>query len=158
MKFEKSEALKSKYKALYCLRLKQRCVFIATEVGPYAADVMGITEEKTIEVEVKTSLQDFKADFNKRKHYLYDNDRDINWEMRWIPNVFYFAVPSNIVEDCKKILSKKNRDKYGIIDADEWRVIKRAKKLHNREPSSKIKHGLALRMGSELLRFHEAWL
>ena len=153
MKFEKSPALKAKYQALYWLRLKQRCPFIATEVGPFAADVMGINEVKMIEVEVKVSLNDFKADFNKRKHYLYGNDSS-----RWIPNIFYFAVPTDIVGSCKKILEAKSFSKYGIIDSGDWRVIKRAKKLHDREPSSKVKFTIALRMGSELLRFHEAWL
>lgn len=152
MKFEKSEGMKIKYKALYWLRLDQRCAFIATEVGEYSADVLGINEKKMIEIEVKVTLSDFKNDFHKGKHYSYANSVGM-----WIPNVFYFAVPSKLVEPCKKILQEKN-SKYGLIDADEWRVIKRAKKLHDKEPSSKAKYRLALRMGSELLRFHEAWL
>lgn len=152
MKFEKSEAMKIKYRALCWLRLDQRCAFIATEVGCHGADILGVNEKKMIEVEAKVTLIDFKNDFRKGKHYAYANSVGM-----WVPNIFYFAVPSELVEPCKKILQEKD-SKYGLIDADEWRVIKRAKKIHDKEPSSKAKFRIALRMGSELLRFHEAWL
>ncbi len=158
MKFEKSDALKIKYRALAWLRLKQRCPFIATEVGAYNADVLGINETKIIECEVKQTLDDLKNDFKKLKHYWYKKDGEGEWERRWIPNRFYFALTPELVEPCKELLVKYDCEHYGIINLEGWSVVKRASKIHDREPSSKVKFICALRMGSELIRFHEAWL
>lgn len=164
MKLVKTEALKLKYQALFYLRIKQRCTFIATEAGYNSADVLGINEKKMIEIEVKTSMVDFKNDFKKPKHYNYNKDEG-GWRKQWIPNQFYFAVPPEMVEDVKKYLDEHTEYcRYGVLalvvpDTDgEFRVARAAKKLHDRPPSSHSKFTLALRMGSELLRFHEAWL
>ena len=168
MKLVKSEALKLKYQALFYLRIKQRCCFIATEVGNNSADVLGISEKKMIEIEVKTNMPDFKNDFKKPKHGNYDREKEGayigSWQKQWVPNQFYFAVPTSMVEEVKKYLEDKGYTQYGVLalaepDTDgEFRVVKQAKKLHDRAPSSHAKYVVALRMGSELLRFHQAWL
>lgn len=162
MKFEKSAARKMKHRALLWLRLEQRCAFIATEAGNYSADVLGVNEKKIIEVEVKVSLEDIKADFKKWKHTRYHNSKgssiDLTSGDSWVPTHFYFAVPPELVEPCKAEIEKRGFAPYGVIDSESWKVIKRADWLHKREPSSKVKFVLALRMGSELLRFHEAML
>lgn len=159
MKFEKREDRVLKYKALHWLRIKQRCAFIATEVGGWSADCLGINEKKMIEVEVKINKKDLFVDIQKPKHRHYmDNFYGTQWERQWIPNHFYYAVPDRLVEDCKAYLEEHKLKMYGILSAEEWRVVKRADWLHRRDPESRAKFKLALRMGSELLRFHEAWV
>ena len=157
MILEKEQSRKYKYSALVWLRVRQRCVFVATEAGYFASDCLGINEKKMIEVEIKTTMQDIKNDFKKHKHDVY-RQKFKNGYTQWMPTHFYFAVPRDLVEQTKELLKKKGAEKYGVIDADTFSVIKRANWIHKNEPSSKVKHNLALRMGSELLRFHEALL
>ena len=159
MKFEKRKDRIIKSQALHWLRLKQRCAFIATEVGDFQADVLGINEAKMIEIEVKISKSDLLNDIKKYKHQNYNGTQyGSQWQKRWIPTHFYYAVPSELIQDCKEYLEKHKLDKYGIINTAVFSVEKRAQWLHKNEPDSKAKFILALRMGSELLRFHEAWL
>lgn len=148
--------MKAKASALRWLRLEKRCAFIATEVGTFSADALGINEKRMIEVEIKISIQDFKADFRKQKHMAYGKDYDISWGNTWIPNQFYFAVKPEMVEEAKGLLTQYGREKYGLLLIDTFMVAKRAQTLHDREPSTKAKFGCALRMGSELIRYHEA--
>jgi hypothetical protein len=155
-----------KFDALRWLRIDQRCMFIATEVGSYSADVIGINEKKMVEIEIKISMQDFKNDFKKSKHLQYttyepDGGMNYAWYKAWVPTHFYFAVPKIMVDDVKAYLetAKAPRAKdYGIIQAEDWSVIKRAKWIHKNPPNSRAKATCALRMGSELIRFHEAWV
>lgn len=152
-----------KYKALLWLRVDQRCAFVATEVGSHSADVLGISEKKMIEIEVKTSIQDLRADakkYTKHGNYLkigiYAN---YSYQVQWVPTHFYYAVPASLIEQAREYLDgKEGFDKYGIINAEEFKVVKRAQWLHKNEPSSHVKFVCALRMGSELIRFHEAWI
>lgn len=163
MKIEKSAAMRAKFEALRWLRLDQRCMFIATEVGNYSADVLGCNEKKLIEMEVKVSFEDFKNDFRKPKHQQYSGAYfdDHAWYAQWVPTHFYFVVPAELVDRVKEYLetAKAPRAKdYGVICLEDWKVVKRAKWLHKREPNNRVKCTMALRMGSELIRFHEAWL
>lgn len=158
----KSESQKLKYEALLWLRIKQRCPFIATEVGAHSADVLGINEKKMVEIEVKISMEDLEREFKNKvyKHSQYTGDRWDNgtWQAQWIPNYFYFAMPTGMIEKSRAILSEETKGKYGIITLDGFRVVKRAKALHERTPNNHVKLSTALRMGSELIRFHEAWV
>ncbi len=144
-----------KYEALKWLRLQQRCLYLSTEVGGNSADCLGINEKKMIEVEVKKTLGDLRADFKKHKHYEYRNSLDAT--RRWTPNIFYFLVPSELVEPCRELLVQHKCDKYGIISFPNMVVMKRASRLHDRLPDNQSKLTTALRMGSELLRLWEAW-
>lgn len=160
MKIEKSESLYLKYMALKWLRIEQRCMFIATEVGAYSADVLGINETKMVEVEVKVTMEDFKNDFKKYKHDMYSGYFSES-EHQWVPTHFYFAVPDRMVsmaQDFLETRSEKAKDCYGLISMKDWKVVKRAKWLHKNKPNNRVKCTTALRMGSELIRFHEAWL
>lgn len=158
MKIEQSETRKIKYKAMFWLRIDQRCMFIATEVGKYSADVLGINEKKMIEIEVKTSIEDFKNDFKKLKHFTYGDETSRD---QWIPTHFYFAMPEILIPEARAFLEvseKRGVKKYGLISSDSWSVVKRAQWLHKNSPTNTVKTVCALRMGSELIRFHEAWL
>lgn len=163
MKIEKSDSLKMKHQALCWLRLSQRCMFIATEVGGWNADVLGINEEKMVEIEIKCSFEDFKNDFRKPKHRYYGGHWTTEWENQWVPTHFYFAVTPDLIEKAKAYLKEREESfpkvkAYGIISMDGWKVEKRAQRLHDGKPNNRVKCTTALRMGSELIRFHEAWL
>lgn len=162
MKIEKSDARRMKFYALRWLRLEQRCMFIATEAGSFNSDALGINEEKMIEIEVKVTMQDFKNDFNKWKHNRYSGYFSESVD-QWVPNYFYFAMPDELIEDAKLFLKARAEKEnkvgcYGVIQMSDWKIVKRAKKLHERKPTNTVKSSIALRMGSELIRFHEAWL
>ncbi len=163
----KSKALRFKYQALVWLRIVQRCAFVATEAGGYNSDVIGATvnSKKLIEIEVKVSLVDLKNDFNKYKHHAYfKHGEDQTTGDAWSPTHFYFMVPTELVEPAKALLLQKTATKpqffkhYGIIDGDKNEVVKRAEWIHKRPVIPRVHHTIALRMGSELLRLHEAWL
>lgn len=165
MKFQKRKDREAKYKILFWLRMKMRCAFIATECGSHSADCLGINEKRMIECEVKISMEDFKADSRKHKHDIYNHSNDyFTWQSQWIPNQFYYAVPTAMVEEVKahlKSFEKSERKvfaKYGVIDFEKMQVEKRAGWLHQRDPNVHVKFVVALRMGSELIKFHEAWL
>jgi hypothetical protein len=163
MNIQQSVSRSMKYEALKWLRLQQRCMFIATEVGAYNSDVLGINEKKMIEVEIKISIQDFKNDFKKYKHNLYSGTYGDS-SNQWIPTHFYFAVTEELVEPVKEFLEEVSvmrfprANQYGVISLKDWTVVKRAGWLHKNPPSNRVKCTTALRMGSELIRFHEAWL
>lgn len=158
MEFEKREDKKLKFEGLKWLRLKQRCAFIATEVGAHSADILGINEKRMVELEVKITLSDLKNDFKKHKHYVYRKEDYSSWQLQWVPTHFYYLVPKELVAQAKQFLDTYKCEKYGIIQAEDMTVIKRAAWLHKREINSHVKFVVALRMGSELLRFHEAWI
>jgi hypothetical protein len=150
-----SDTRKLKYAALFWLRIDQRCPFIATEVGEFLADCIGINAKKMIEIEVKVSLADLKKDATKPKHYFYRKGYDGNW----IPNYFYYAVPPDLVEAAKAEVEAKHDNLYGVMAVDQsCSVVKRSARLREAVPSDKAKMTCALRMGSELIRFHEAWV
>ena len=163
MKFEKELSRVYKHRALVWLRTVKRCGFICTEFGQFNADCFGVSEARSIEVEIKTSWADFRNDFKKAyKHATYKKDWSLGHNYH-VPMYFYFAVPSDIVDKCGKHLiarakSDGGKNHYGLIDADSWAVKMRARKLHDNTPPTKLKFQMALRMGSELLRFHEALL
>lgn len=162
----KTKALDFKYKALFWLRITQRCAFMATEAGGYYSDAIGCTVNgsKLIEIEIKVTLQDLKNDFNKYKHSAYFKHNEASYQVAWTPTHFYFMVPTELVEPAKKLLLEKTATRpeffkhYGIIDGDKMVVEKRSNWLHKRPITDRVQHSIALRMGSELLKLHEAWL
>lgn len=162
MKIQKSEAKRIKYEALWWLRFEQRCAFIATEVGMHSADVLGVNEKKLVEVEVKTNLADLKKDFSKPKHYSYTRSLGFSHQQQWVPTHFYYALPPDLISSAAKLLVTHGCQRYGIINTEgperKLQVIKKADWLHKEPPNSHVKFVIGLRMGSELIRFHEAWI
>lgn len=157
----RTKDLELKYEALKWLRLKQRCAFIATEVGAHSADCLGINEKKMIEVEVKINEEDIHREFRDKmhKHNMYNgNNYGIEWSAQWIPNSFYIATLPELVTPTRKFFDERGWAKYGIITLNDFKVVRQAKRLHDREPNNHVKFLCALRMGSALIRFHEAWV
>jgi hypothetical protein len=100
------------------------------------------------------------------RQYKQKNGRDhrdvlaLKYERKFIPNFFYFAVPQKIHSFVVDFL-KANYPEYGVILIDDhgiWterpRIVKKAKKLHNRQVSDLVKQNIALRMGSELANLY----
>jgi hypothetical protein len=169
-------------------RFGNQASYIASECGLYNADMLLIKKDLLIEVEVKTSMTDFKNDFKKAKHSVFNQSVRSNYEkngllkkqhlfkpyqkrynkehfllrrfkksMAFVPNKFYFAVPTKLVPKCLEYL-KINYPQYGLIeikdDIMQWeqraKIIKQARTLHTRKVHSLAKKYLASRMGSEL--------
>jgi len=148
--------------------------YVATEVGGWSADVLATNGNTLLyEVEVKISITDFRADFTggwakKRKHTVYDGTGHDGTgsniderELRWMPNMMYYAVPQELKEPALKVLEKKN-PKYGLLAVRPFNrtkyiqnntayVVKRAKKLHTRPVEQRVTHALAARASSALV-------
>lgn len=88
------------------LRYEQRCYTVAFERSPwptsYRPDVFGINRHrKVIEVEIKQTVADFKANAQKRL---------LRWREAtglYLPQKFYFAVPNEIVDKVKPFLPSR---------------------------------------------------
>lgn len=152
-----------KTEALCWLRYGKQMQLVCTEGGYWNADVLGACDEFTVEVEVKVSVADLRAEFrNKRtKHAYYDK------HSKWTPNYFYFLVPSEIAEKAVEIVKEKF-PKAGVLvykpsrwPTKRWNehvisFAKRASKLHDNKPHPDLLYSLAKRMGSELCSLHRA--
>lgn len=162
--------------------------YIASECGQFNSDMLLINKELLIEVEIKTSFADFKNDFKKDKHLIFNRSLKENYikmgldkkqhlfkpykkrygrdhklvrlfktDMAFIPNKFYFAVPTKLVSKCSEFL-KSNYPQYGLIEIKEdiihWekraKVINKSKLLHSRKAHSITKKYIVSRMSSEL--------
>lgn len=144
---------KIKTQVLMFFRFKRKYRYIATEVGYYNADVMVSNGKQIIEIEVKTSFNDLKNDFKKKKHLFYMNPES---KSKLKPNKFYFAIPKKLEEKTIKLLKDSP---YGIIIVEPIKskrkngctIITKASLL-TKEYSNNLEHRIIMRMGSELIR------
>lgn len=152
-----SEALK--VEALCWLRFTKKMELIATEAGNWNADVLGVGDQFSIEIEVKVSKSDLKREFQNKtaKHFLYNNAE--RGPGQHVPNYFYFYVPATLEKEALALIdehkSKAGLAVYGdlageVMDGKRTRIAKRPGKLHDRKPSDRLKRAVLLRMGSEL--------
>lgn len=160
MNFNQSDAMKLKVMGLKWLRFHQRCPWMATEVGEWNADIFGCNAKKAIEIEVKVSWPDMRNELNKPKHHYYGAMPNGLFKSgsRWVPNQFYLAVPDDLLQKAVDFSESKFGGAYGVISLTEFAVHKRAKMLHSRPPDQRVIMTTSLRMGSELIRFWDAWL
>jgi len=168
------------------LRFGKQFHYVAREVGSFSADVLGTNGKTTVEVEIKMSKADFKADWKKDKHHhykkrahtdshTYPSGHVTRWQQS-IPNQFYFAVPISMKEFGLEQINANEPD-YGLITMDHnathipdfhlWKrlkVAKRAKFLHRKPPSEQMLISMAARMSSDIChihfhrRMHKDWL
>ena len=136
-------------------RFKRQTSCIATEVGAFNADFVSVGRSGFLEIEIKTSRQDFLADFSKAKHQIYESKKD----HPWCPQQFYFAIPEELVDYA---IAKCADRPYGILAINDctktsnrsWmdrvRVVKRATKLHNNQIQPKVKNIIYSRLASEM--------
>lgn len=88
--------------AMRWLWLERNCHYIVEQRSPRyrigSPDVLGVTKDRyLIEIEVKRSASDFRADFQKRHRV----NRDVN--ITEMPKQFYYLMPKVLAE---KLLSK----------------------------------------------------
>lgn len=139
---------------LQYLRFEKQCPFVCTEGGNFNADVLGATDDYSIELEVKISKQDLLQDNKKPKHTIYKSlPKD---KIDYIPNYFYYLVPYSLQLDAENVCLGTP---YGVIVCDSdtltgIKVIKKAQIIHNMKPTEVFKKMMLLRMSSELVNFH----
>ena len=141
--------------AILChYRYRQRRKYIATEVGTFSADVIVANDKDMHEIEVKTSISDFRNDFKKEKHNIYC--RLGSRYSIWIPNKFYFAVTPALKDFALKYL--QNYPQYGLyvvnthifLKEGKIEIAKPARYIHRNPVSPKIYELLLFRMSSEI--------
>lgn len=147
-----------KTEAMCWLRYGKKMPYVCTEGGYWSADVLGICDTYSVEVEVKMSKADLKREFQNKasKHYLYNNAGAA--PARQVPNYFYFYVPPELEQDALEIVEKE-APKAGLViytpsgyllDGKKSRVARRATKLHDGAPPPRFKEVVLKRMSSEL--------
>ena len=156
------DSFEMKTKLLHYWRFKRRYIYSATEAGKFKSDVLVSNEKEIVEIEVKTTFQNLKDDFLKKKkerkkHEIYS--APTVWYAKFLPNKFYFAIPKELVTKTVGYLSQSN---YGIIEVSNkkitnskkvfyCKIIKKAS-IMNPHFNEKLQHQIILRMGSEIIR------
>lgn len=128
------------------LRYKRQCFLIATERGLYPwgrPDVFGVTlQRRTIEVEVKVTLADFRANAKKRISGLP--------RAHWHPWQFYFIVPPALVESVALELPEWS----GLLTLDTYRdyLPCRVVKVVKRSPCNDLSPQVKVRDLAEMAK------
>jgi hypothetical protein len=148
-----------KAEALGWLRYGKRMTAICTELQlpGWSPDVIGCSPTSVVEVEIKVSKQDFKADFlNKTaKFWRYKDPQGLS---NRIPNYFFYLVPETLAATGLNIV-KEGFPKAGllaykpdmnVIPGRNIDIIKGAERLHDESPSPQFIHEVLLRATSEL--------
>ena len=159
----KTKSINSNYIKLSLLayyRYVNKFIYVCTEAINYA-DVIALKKDKLVEIEVKVSKSDLKADFHKPKHRLYLNaETNIKTKpTRIIPNEFYFCTTRQLQEDALQLIKEYNNN-YGLMICDNIgfigdniKVIKKAKPLHNQIPKPTYFEAVAKRMSNMIINF-----
>ena len=159
--------------ALAWLRYTKQMPLVVTEVGRWNADVLGIGPKYSIEVEVKKSISDLRADFrNKRtKHYFYADAGAGKWT-REVPNYLYFMVPE-VLRDKALVALEGKSPKYGLLwvpthsfgsetsslgytAGKNVQIARRALALHKDVPAGSVVHQSMRRLSSELVGLYQS--
>jgi hypothetical protein len=156
-----------KAEALSWLRFIKGYHIVCTEVGRWNSDVLGLSAEDSVEIEVKVTKSDLKAEFkNKRdKHTRYfanDLNRD-NADTKGIPSYFYIMMPEHLIDEALPIVAvecpkagvlKYSGDlrQYGGLNTS---VVRRATRIHSKPPTKGTVNTAIRRMSSELCGVHK---
>jgi len=146
--------------ALCWLRFGRQMELVATEAGHWNADVYGMTDNETVEIEVKVSKQDLKVDSQKPKHNYFRRCSTADTHSI-VPNRFFFLVPESLedaaleeavkINPCYGVLVAKNEINYGDYHAHKMlKCARKAKAMHENKPSVRARLALIRRMSSEL--------
>lgn len=114
--------------ALRWLAWEKKCIAVLHERQPRyhmgTPDVLGLTRARyLIEVEVKRSVSDFKA--NSQKHCVLNRE---HFKAYW-PRQFYFFVPETIVQKCEH-LTPEWAGLAKLVDGVRFEVVKPAPVNH----------------------------
>lgn len=145
-----------KVEAMAWLRYGKKMPIVLTEGGSWNSDVLGLSDQIMVEVEVKKTVSDLRNDFKHKqvKHHKYANALDIDES---IPNYFYFFVPDKLCEEAVR-QAEKNNPKIGVAVHTDTRLMlgrnvrieKKAQRLRNGAPSPRQLQIALARMSSEL--------
>ena len=143
------------------LRFEKQMVYVATECGQWNSDLLAADEERVIELEIKVSVSDLRAEFKKPKHAHYSSDESLRpkgWKRhRWsVPNLFLFLVPASLAPEADA-MCEANNPNYGVLSYD-WeapvgervRSFRKAQRLHSDPPDKEVYRTIAKRMASDL--------
>lgn len=160
--------------AMAWLRFTKQMPLVCTEVGAWNADVLGIDQHRSIEVEVKKSLSDLRADFkNKRnKHYVYERgDGGSAWSRAQVPNFMYFIVDEVLRDRALQVL--EDHPKYGLLSVPTFTYdretastgysagknvvnVRKAQRLHTGTPGNDFVWRVIKRLSSELVGAYQS--
>jgi hypothetical protein len=140
---------------------------VCTEAG-YQADVLGISATTVIEVEVKCSASDMRAEFAKKtlKHEKYlDSMAQKEPRGSYVPNYWYLFVDVGLRERALELLEEKapyagllvrHHPAYQKYGAGGYNVLcdRKAKRIHNKPPRPLFVRGAIMRMSSALVGWH----
>jgi len=151
-----------KTKTLHYYRFRKQFKFISTEAGRWESDVLVSNGKEIIEIETKATVADFKNDFKKKKHEVYNKPTTYHLA-NTVPSKFFFCVPQDMVSDVLPLLENTP---YGLLSCLEGKITKRGvfiqiikdSKVFNQKTAKKLLHKLILRMGSELIRMRIKYL
>lgn len=157
--------------ALCWLRFGKRLPVVCTEAGNWNADVIGLNSAMCIEVEVKKSIADLRAEFKNKphKHYVYANagQLDRRTSSGYVPNYFYFFIPEELADKARPIVEEKApkagiavrkhpaRSPFGAGKRNIY-ILKRPQKLHDRAPSAVFLRSAVMRMATQVCTFRLA--
>lgn len=118
--------------------------------GNYIADIIVLRKDGLVhEIEVKCSKSDLcTLELKKQKH--------LDMTKKFYPHYFSFAVPTELVEDAKKIIEQLN-PRYGLIEIkkDVYEpifILKSALQLHNHcEQNFRWREKVMYRLNSSLI-------
>jgi len=152
----------------YYYRFNRQYDYVATEVDlglPYLgygniADLAVCNDKELIEIEVKTSIKDFKADFVKNKHAIYKGEiKDLPTSYTKgkynyiVPNKFYFALSNELYLKERGTIEIILQDFVGygliILLGDRHYVNRRATLIHKLKPESFVYNRIARRSSAE---------
>lgn len=148
-----------KVEAMAWLRFGRQLELVATEAGNWNADVLGVGETFSVEVEVKVSKSDLRREFTSKttKHWLYANCDD--HAVQSSPTYWYLYVPPHLADEANA-LAEQHFPKAGVAVYDpdskalpgrRTSIRRKAQKLHERPPTERMRRTVLLRMGSELV-------
>lgn len=153
--------------ALAWLRYSKRMPIVVTESG-MNADVLGISGQRVIEVEIKKSVADLRAEFRNKlgKHSLFQHVLQTKQRPgSYVPNWWYLFVDADIADKAEEIL-KENAPYGGLLvrhhpgrdayHAGKWNCVVRMKPklLHSHPPRPMLVRSAIMRMASELCGWH----
>lgn len=157
---QRTEAARLKLELLCWLRYGRRMPIVCTEFAHSAwiADVFGINEGLSIEIEVKVDRYDLRREFSDQGKLV----KHIRYQVTPIPNVFYLGVTPALAEEAIQLV-QQHAPKYGVVVVNDTQlgygrnseVRRKAQKLHDKPPPFRLTHAAIQRMSSELVHLHQ---
>lgn len=149
-----SNQIKNQVLAYY--RFLRGVPYVATECWECDVVVYDPKVDTFTEIEVKTSWDDYRNDFLKKKYQAVcgDHERYMIFSGYYAqPHMKYFAAPTDLAERIAEDLAEK-KSPFGCIRVPENcdpMVIRRGKRLKNGNITERGVLGIVMRMGSELI-------